>query len=308
MESKEKAWLALAGRQHGVASSSQLRALGLSARQVALRVDRGSLIRVHHGVYRLAGAVRSFEQHLMAACLASRGVASHRAAAMLWELRGHSEQVVEVTGTGSRPSGVVGAVTHCSGRLDRADVTVRRAIPVTTPGRTLLDLGAVVPERQVEVAVEDALYRRLVTYDGLVQQLERVGARGRNGTAVLRAILAVRNPRAAPTESLLEDKLVQILRRGGLSDPVRQHWVRMPGHPPVRIDLAYPEERVAIEAQSVAWHAGREDLQRSCRKRNLLVALGWCLLEFTWEDADERPELICATVRRARRVAAVAVP
>ncbi len=101
---------------------------------------------------------------------------------------------------------------------------------------------------------------------------------------------------------------MKVLRRGGLPDPVRQHWVRAPGQPPVRIHLAYPEERIGIEAQSVAWHAGREDLQRSCRKRNLLVALGWCLLEFTWEDVHERPHQICETVGQARRVAALAVP
>ena len=158
------------------------------------------------------------------------------------------------------------------------------------------------------MAVEDALYRRLVTYEGLARQLERAGARGRNGTGVLRAVLAARGPTAAATESPLEDQLVRVLRWGGLPEPARQHWVRAPESPAVRLDLAYPEHRIAIEAQSVAWHAGRDDLQRSCRKRNLLVALGWHLLEFTWEDARDRRQMICDTVRHARRAAVGAVP
>ena len=304
MEGKEKLWTALAGRQHGVVSARQLCQVGLSARQIELRVENGMLVPLHRGVYR-TGAPRTREQVLIAACLATRGVASHRSAAALWELRGQDGDFVEITVEGRRRSELAGVVAHTTARLDRSDVTVRRGIPVTTPARTLLDLGAVVSFAEVEVAVEDALHRRLATYEGLVRQLERSGAPGRNGTGVLRAVLAARDPRAAPTESLLEDVLVRILRRGGLPAPVRQHRVRAPGHAPVRVDLAYPGERIAIEAQSVAWHAGKEDLQRTCRKRNLLVALGWCLLEFTWEDTRERPELICETVRRARQVAAV---
>jgi hypothetical protein len=53
------------------------------------------------------------------------------------------------------------------------------------------------------------------------------------------------------------------------------------------------------------WDAGRQDLQRSCRKRNLLVALGWSLLEFTWEDVHDRPDLVRESVRRVKRLAAV---
>jgi hypothetical protein len=305
VKDQEKQWKTLAGRQHGVVSVVQLHGLGLSSRQITVRVRTGALVRVHHGVYRVTGAPQTFEQAVMAACLASGGVSSHRAAAVMWQLRGQTDRVVEVTGGRSRRAELRGAVTHSSWRLERSDITVRCGIPVTTPARTLLDLGAVVAEREVEMAVEDALHRRLVTYEGLVRQLHRSGARGRNGTAVLRAILGARDPCAAPTESLLEDELVRVLRRGGLPEPVRQHWVRVPGQAPVRLDLAYPDDRIAIEAQSVAWHAGKEDLQRTCRKRNLLAALRWCLLEFTWEDVNDRPDLVCDTVSRARLAAAV---
>jgi very-short-patch-repair endonuclease len=96
--------------------------------------------------------------------------------------------------------------------------------------------------------------------------------------------------------SPLEDSLVALLHRAGLPEPVRQHWIAPPGRPPIRVDLAYPAFRLAIEAQSVAWHTGQADLQRDCDKQNLLVSLGWRLLEFTWADVHDRPDRVVDTV------------
>ena len=88
---------------------------------------------------------------------------------------------------------------------------------------------------------------------------------------------------------------MRVLRRAGAPPPVRQY--KLPSGE--RIDLAYPHARLAIEAQSMAWHAGRADLQRDCNKHNLLVRLGWRLLTFTWMDARARPAWIATTVRQA---------
>ncbi len=103
--------------------------------------------------------------------------------------------------------------------------------------------------------------------------------------------MEARDPATAPTESVLEDRLVAVLRRGGLPEPVRQH--RVGG---VRVDLAYPEAWLAIEADSRVWHAGRGDVQRNSAKRNLLVGLGWRVLHFTWFDVTTRPAYVLTTV------------
>ncbi|HJV09387.1 MAG TPA: hypothetical protein VJ653_06885, partial [Acidimicrobiales bacterium] len=174
-------------------------------------------------------------------------------------------------------------VVHRTDRLDPIDVSWHRRIPVTTPARTLLDLGAVAPALVVESALEDALMRRLVTFALLTSTLERLGRPGRNGAGVLRALVEERDPATAPTESVLEDLLFRVLRRGGLPAPVRQYEVAG-----VRLDGAYPPIRLGLEADSRIWHGGRLDVQRNAEKANILLAHGWRVLRFTHFDLTRR--------------------
>jgi len=104
-------------------------------------------------------------------------------------------------------------------------------------------------------------------------------------------LLDARHPATAPTESVLEDALVRVLRAGGLPEPVRQHRLGR-----VRVDLAYPQVRLALEADGSVWHSGRTDVQRNSSKGNLLVGLGWRVLHFIWFDVTRRPAYVVATV------------
>ena len=182
-------------------------------------------------------------------------------------------------------------VVHRTDRPDPIDVSRRLRIPVTTPARTLLDLGAVVPALVVESALEDALMRRLVTFQSLTATLERLGGPGRNGAGVLRALVEERDPATAPTQSTLEDELFRVLRRGGLPEPVRQYQVAG-----VRLDGAYPDIRLGLEADSRIWHGGRLDVQRNTDKANILPAHGWRVLRFTWFDLTRRARYVVASV------------
>lgn len=75
---------------------------------------------------------------------------------------------------------------------------------------------------------------------------------------------------------------------------MRQHKIGS-----VRIDLCYPDARVALEAQSMKWHAGRAVLQRDCDKHNTLVNRGRRLLVFTWHDVHRRPDWVACAVGEA---------
>jgi very-short-patch-repair endonuclease len=283
-----------AAGQHALVHHCQALDLGMTPRQLQTRVASGFLVPVHQGVYRLAGAPVSSEQTLLAACLAAQrgAVASHRAAGWLWRLRGIDDLVTELSVTAGQPS-LSGVVVHRTGRLDAIDRSRTRRIPVTTPARTLLDLGAVAPTEVVESALEDALLRRLVTFELLNGTLDRLSGSGRRGAAVLRALVEERDPETAPTQSVLEDRLRRVLRHGGLPEPVRQY--RVAG---VLLDLAYPDDKVGLEADSRIWHGGRLDVQRNSDKHNLLVAHGWRVLRCTASDVRRRPEQIVAAVWR----------
>jgi hypothetical protein len=54
-----------------------------------------------------------------------------------------------------------------------------------------------------------------------------------------------------------------------------------------RIDFAYPDLVLGIEANSVAAHAAKEDVQRNAEKANDL--LEWWILYFTYDDIHGTP-------------------
>lgn len=148
----------------------------------------------------------------------------------------------------------------------------------------------------VESAIEDALLRRLVTLELLRRTLDRLGGPGRRGAGVLRVLVDERDPATAPTQSVLEDALRRVLRAAGLPEPVRQYEVAGG-----RLDFAYPQLRLGIEADSRIWHGGRSDVQRNTDKANRLVAHGWRVLHFTWSDVRRHPAYVvdCVTAQLA---------
>jgi len=156
---------------------------------------------------------------------------------------------------------------------------------VTRLPRTLLDLAGVAPEL-AEGALDDAVVRGLTTLGSVQRLLDRAGGNGRAGTSLLRALVAARSAGQAPTESTLEDRLVDLLRRHGLPEPVRQHEVMVPDGGVARLDLAYPRVRLGIEADGRVWHSGRADFTRDRQRANRLAHAGWTLLRYGWADLE----------------------
>ncbi len=274
----------MAARQRSLIHRDQALDLGMTVRQFQARAAGGIYLRMQPNVFRLAGSPVTWEQRVLAACMsAGRGAgASHRCAALIWGFRGIESAPVEITVPASRRPSLTEVVVH---RTGAADLVVRRGIPVTTPATTLLALGAVVGAATLESAVEDAVFRRLTTPGRLADTLERLGGPGRSGSGALRRVLEGRGPGVAATESVLEDRMVRLLRRGGLPAPVRQFPVGG-----VRLDFAYPDRLLGIEVDGAAFHSASADVQRNCTKSNLLVGLGWRILRFTWADIRDRPD------------------
>ncbi|HEX2196196.1 MAG TPA: DUF559 domain-containing protein, partial [Actinomycetota bacterium] len=105
--------------------------------------------------------------------------------------------------------------------------------------------------------------------------------------------------RGAPPESVLESRLARLLRRCGLPRPESQYRVVRGGRVVARLDFAYPDEMVAIEADGYRWHGDVARWQADLARRNELARLGWTVLHFTWHDVTKRRENVLATVRAA---------
>ena len=293
---------ATARRQHGVVSRDQVLAAGFSSSALDRAVVAGRLERAHHGAYRYPGAPTTWEQRLLLAVLAAGGgaVASHRSAARLWGI-GSDSDVVELTVRRRRLPRTAGAVVHRSLDLDEGWSTQHRAIPVTEPARTLVDLGAVAPEWVVRDAFERAVVARLVTVAAVEHARGDLGRPGRSGAGVLGRILDDRALGARPPDSVLEARLASILRRAQVPEPVFQHEVRHGRRFVARVDFAYPDLRLAIEVDGLDVHGSAMALQRDLTRQNALVGAGWTVLRFTWHDAIRRPETVVEAVLSTRK-------
>jgi len=102
----------------------------------------------------------------------------------------------------------------------------------------------------------------------------------------------------APT-TILESKLVRLLRSGELPVAFPQHRFHEKGRVVARVDFVYPEQRVVIEVDGTRWHSGRRARVKDAERDNFLNLRGWTVLRFTWFDLIERPEYVLDQIRCA---------
>jgi very-short-patch-repair endonuclease len=172
---------------------------------------------------------------------------------------------------------------HRTTEMPAIDREIVHGIAVTSVTRTLIDLAGFLPLDLLELSIEDAFHRGLTSPLRLEQRLERLAGQGRTGSGRLRALLTERRSAPGPvaaTGSAPEVRLERSLVRNGLPRPIRQYRITHEGQT-IRVDLAYPEQRLAIEFDSLRWHTGRTKIDSDAERRNLLRAAGWHLVTIT---------------------------
>ena len=283
----------LARRQHGLLARWQL---PWTRSGITNALSTGRIEPVRRSVYRVAGSPRTWEQGLMAACLARRGaVVSGRAAAALWELDGFRAGRTEISVPGTKHVTMDGVIVHASTVHGPVHASFLRGIPVTSVARTLCDLTNWCSAGTVGRAVDEALRRELVDLVQLREVFRDLEGRGRKRCTLMREVLEVREVDHHPGDSNPEVRLTRLLVSSGLPRPVQQHHLRVKGRT-IRIDLSYPEQRVAIEYDGWAFHSTRSAFDRDRARGNELEVLGWTVLRFTSQSPDAS---IIGTVRAA---------
>jgi very-short-patch-repair endonuclease len=264
----------LAGRQYGVVSRVQLMDLGLGADAIKHRIRAGELHVLHRGVYAVGHTVLKAEGRWLAAVLAGGpGAAlSHVSAGALWELRVTQSARIHVTvpGAGGR-KGTRGVSVHRTRRP--IETTTHRAIPVTTPARTLADLAETVPRRHLEKALEQADILRLLD----VTQIDQIAAAhpGRAGPALVRRLVRDHDQHTF-TRSDLEDAFLALCRTHALPEPAVNR--RVEG---LEVDFSWPPQRLIAELDGFRYHGTRAAFERDRARDAALAAAGWRVLRFT---------------------------
>lgn len=279
---------ALAGRQHGVLSRSQLISLGLSSSAISRSVVAGRLHRLHPGVYAVGHGAIALRGSLIAALLfAGRGAAlSHTTAARLWWLVDVEPKQIHVTVPGKRRSLAAVRVHRCS----RPEVGRHRGLPVTTVARTLLDIAPMLTPSQLRRALAEADYRRLLDR----REIETVLGRGRAGSTALRRALAAHLPALARTLSVLEERFLALCEESGVPTP--EVNAKVEG---LMVDAVWRRERVAVELDGYAAHGGRAAIERDRTRELALRAGGFIVVRYTWRQVTEEPARVVGDLRAA---------
>jgi len=280
-----------AAESHGVFNVAMLDQLGIPHADRHYRTETHRWVRLHSGVYRIAGAPVTWRGELLAACWAggTRAAASHRSAAALWDLPGAVVDLAEITCPRWRRARHEGLIVHETLALGAADITIVDHIPCTSIERTLFDMCGTGGSGLADLLIDSALRRRLTTIERLLATRDRLAKRGRRGGANFRSAMDRRDPSAALPESEPERMLARYLVANGLPAPVHQHVVRNRRNLFVaRVDLAYPEAGVMIEYDSAAHHLGKIALERDSIRRNAMTSLGLRVVTATAADLRDR--------------------
>jgi very-short-patch-repair endonuclease len=214
---------------------------------------------------------------------------SQRDAAAQWNIsppRGKGIDVLVIGRSRRRQDGIN---VHCVRSFDTRDGQVLDGIPVTGVARTLFDLAAVVNERQLRYAWEQAERLRLLD----TRQVERLcdGATGRRGLGTLRELLA---DRSEPSD--IRSKLEQRFRefRAAYDLPLPAFNVVMG---PYTVDALWVKERLVVELDSRAFHSDPEAFERDRERDAYLQVRGYRVMRITWRRLERQPAAVAHQMR-----------
>ncbi|MDP3969390.1 MAG: DUF559 domain-containing protein [Nocardioides sp.] len=263
----------------GVAQSADLLRL-TSRKRLRTALERGDVERLARGRYRLPDADRA-----LARAARAGGVVSHLSAAVVhgWEVA-HPPPLPWVTVPRKAKVTDRRAVNLVYG-----DLTEERVVTGCT--RTVVDCARRLPFPEALAVADSALRRGDVDGVRLVRAADEV--RGK-GAASARRVARYADARAAnPFESVLRALALE----AGLD--VEPQGAVTAGGRTLHPDVLDRDHRLALEADSWAWHGARDAFARDCWRYTVLTLAGWRVLRFTHHQVMRQPDWVVACLRTA---------
>jgi putative AbiEi antitoxin of type IV toxin-antitoxin system/uncharacterized protein DUF559 len=293
--------LANAATQFGLFTRRQAHACGLTDRMLQYRVQNGLFEQVGRHVYRVCGSESTWHQRLLAACLVGgdKCLASHRSAAELHGFDAVRRGIIEVTVPRGTRVRNLDAIVHESLDLAADDYMHVGPIPVTSPARTLIDLGAVSRWERVEEAFDGVERDNLTEPYSVKRRHAQVRRQGRNGVGPMAVVL--RKRLRVPPKYVIERRFVRLLENAGLPIPELQYEVKLSNGREVYIDAAHTAPKLAWELDGHGAHATRKQRAADNRRASALSDLGWTVRRFTYEQVMDEGDAVVRAVRAALR-------
>jgi len=279
--------LDVAKGQWGLVTRTQALNAGMSKWTIDQRIRSGEWVPMGTGVFRLPGAADSWHQRALAPCLQAEPFAAltHRSAAYVWRLdmlkKGPPEQIEVVVPHNHRLK------THAEVRITRRfERGVYKSMPVTPLSRTMIDLASVLPEAELEMALDSALRMGPKALTALQAKLKELPSRGRPGIEALRDLVAAYD---GTLDSALEVQVRRCLFAAGLPKPVTQFNVWHNRRWIARVDFAWPKQKLVVQAHGLKWHLNPKRVQIDWRQNSEMQRAGWHPQTTTWREVMKQP-------------------
>jgi very-short-patch-repair endonuclease len=300
----------------GLATTRALQHAGVARSRITRAVAAGVVLRVCAHVYALSalaalprfvvtddGVSPEYVAHARAALLSlgDSATACRRTAAALygWGLLvepGRSLDIAVPHGRSRVALPLVRPVQRRAlAREPRVVLSGTAPVWITTPVQTVMDCALSLPLLQAVVVCDSALRAGDVS----VEELQRAAARlpGVRDARKVRRVVELCDPGSGSVlESVLRVRMLLV----GITDFTSQLLVRdVPGQQ-VRVDFGFLAQGVVVEVDGVRWH---QHPARDQARDNVLAALGWRVLRFTWAQVVHEPEAVLAEIAAARACA-----
>lgn len=276
----------------GVVTAAEADVHGLDNSALRRLVGSGDWVREAYGIYRLADHPVTPRSTIRIAVLRMGGTAilSGLGAAYWHGVANSPPATVTVTATPGGHVKRVPGVRAVRRRLDGRDAVERSHLMVTGLPLSVLE-GAV--EGDVSVLDRALLLRRVSE-----RQLRAVYDR-RRGTVGATAMGRLLEGVGSGARSSAERLTVGLFESAGITG-----WIANYSSGRYIIDFAFVAERVAVGIDGMAYHRDADAFQNDRTRRNDLIAAGWTVLNFTWNDLVNHPDDVIARVVAALSAAA----
>lgn len=231
----------------------------------------------------------------MAAVLAvgPGAVLSHRDAAALRGMRPTPEGRWVSVSTSAHARAVEGVWLKARRALAAEEVTVVRAIPVTSAARTLVDLAPMLTLGQLQSTLGEADRKGLLDVRAVERALARTRGWHGQGHVRLRAALDAHAKHGAVlARSWLEERFLDLVLDAGLPQPRLNASAAG-----FEVDALWSHERVVVELDGWADHQERAAAARDRDKTNRLQLARYVVLRFLHGDVVGRPGEVAAAIR-----------
>jgi very-short-patch-repair endonuclease len=295
---------AVAAGQAGLFTRAQARACGYSAYQVRRRLGTGEWQHVLGHVLTAAGIPvtpllrdRAAQLTITDSVLAGPSAARRHGIAI--------RDTATYLAVGPEYHHRLPGVRLLRDEIPDRDLMLLDGVLLTDRARTIFDCLRVLPDPDAVELLDRALQAKWITLEMLAARVHRFA--GRHGAKRLARLSHLAGSGA---RSAAERVAVALLRAHGLGG-WRANVEIYDEQGLIGVgDIVFGTAGLVVELDGHAHHVTPDQFQHDRQRQNRLVAAGWTVLRFTWQDLTRRPHEVAATIRaildQARSPSAVA--